>query len=231
MMKVLSVFALLVAVAAAQSGDGSPEDGGSHEHQLQKPSRHPWRPHWRIRRSAPGGKRPGHHFGKDHIVFSPIFKVGNVTFQNSSAVQLKEGENLFFLMKKTRPPFKQYLKLTYNSTEPSKVAVEFGELKPPTRVLVPVFRVENVTFQNTTSVQLEQGDNLFLKVKGRGPPHPPHFKPQHFRVPFHGPPHRPPFRGQYVKVIYNSTEPNQVSVEYGTVELTLDIEIMTEDEV
>ncbi|KAJ0033742.1 hypothetical protein NQD34_000849 [Periophthalmus magnuspinnatus] len=238
-MKVFSVIALFLAVAAAQSGDDdtmeseSPEDEGWPEHPAVKPTGRPWLPYKpgdsRLKHSGPGGRSPGLHFYKKPIVFSPIFKIDNVTFQNSSDVQLKEGENIFFLMKETRPPFKQYVKLTYNSTEPNQVTVEFGELQPPARVFLPVFKVENVTFQNITSVQLMQGENLFLKVKGRGPHPPHHFKPRHFKLPFR-PPHGPPFKGQYVKVTYNSTEPGQVSVEYGIVRSTFSIRSLSEEE-
>ncbi|XP_051241607.1 uncharacterized protein LOC127355142 [Dicentrarchus labrax] len=72
----------------------------------------------------------------------------------------------------------------------------------------PIFKVDNVTFQNITGVTLKEGENVFLMPMhgGRG-----HHHHHHHRGGKHGPPEN----GQYVKLIYNATEPNQVSVEYG----------------
>ncbi|XP_022614317.1 uncharacterized protein LOC111231489 [Seriola dumerili] len=104
------------------------------------------------KREAPGfGLEPGRHFGRprgpprgklpnmrnpgatDDTVFSPTFKVDNVAFQNITGVSLKEGENLFLMPKGGRhgpPENVQYVKLIYNTTEPNKVSVEYGVLKP-----------------------------------------------------------------------------------------------------
>lgn len=233
-MKVLCIVSLIVAVAAAQSGDEEPsvpeisEVRGRPEHPQHpvQPSKAPWLSHRPSQKPGKGpnkqsfnpddaesfrpqslrGRGRGNPSKKHNKAFSPIFKVNNVTFQNTTSVQLKEGDNVFFLMQEIRPPFKQYLKLKYNFTELNKVSMEFGELEPPSRVFSPVFKIDNVTFQNTTSVQLKEGDNLFLKVKCKGPRHPHHFKSKR---------HGPQIAQQYVKLTYNSTEPNHVSVEYG----------------
>ncbi|XP_050926559.1 uncharacterized protein LOC108896486 isoform X1 [Lates calcarifer] len=72
-------------------------------------------------------------------------------------------------------------------------------------VFTPTFKADNVTFQNTTTISLKEGENIFLMSRhGRGGPH-------HHRVGKHGPPENV----QYVKLIYNTTEPNKVSIEYG----------------
>ncbi|XP_068583576.1 uncharacterized protein [Cebidichthys violaceus] len=76
---------------------------------------------------------------------------------------------------------------------------------PSAVVFCSVFKVDNVTFQNVTDVTLKEGKNIFLMPKhgGRGPHH------------HKGGRHRHPKNGQFVKLIYNATEPNKVSVEFG----------------
>ncbi|XP_028265385.1 uncharacterized protein LOC114438328 [Parambassis ranga] len=76
---------------------------------------------------------------------------------------------------------------------------------PGPKVLSPVFKVENVTFQKVADVSLKEGENLFLMPKhgGRGP----HQHKSGERG--------PPVNGQYVKLVYNSTAPDKVFLEYG----------------
>ncbi|XP_042250464.1 uncharacterized protein LOC121885251 [Thunnus maccoyii] len=102
-------------------------------------SRHFGRP-----RGPPRGKRPNmrNPAAKGNMVFSPIFKVDSVTVQNITNAPLKEGENLFLQPRhggrghhhhkggNHGPPTQQYLKLIYNATEPNKVSIEYGVLKP-----------------------------------------------------------------------------------------------------
>ncbi|XP_034746203.1 uncharacterized protein LOC117955681 [Etheostoma cragini] len=172
------------------------------------------------------------------MAFSLMIKIDNVTFQNTSAVALKEGENIFLMPKggKHGPPKDwQYVKLIYNTTVPNKVSLQFGVLKlapgfmsdepskvsgkqrqpaggkgknPGAMAFSPVFKVDNVTFQNTTAVSMKEGENVFLMPKhGGGGPH--HNK---------GGRHEPPKDGLYVKLIYNTTEPNKVSIEFGVLQ-------------
>ncbi|XP_032388085.1 uncharacterized protein LOC116699536 [Etheostoma spectabile] len=180
----------------------------------------------------PNGRNPG------AMAFSLMIKIDNVTFQNTTAVALKEGENIFLMPKgrKHGPPKDvQYVKLIYNTTVPNKASLEFGVLNlapgfmsdeprkvfgrqrgpaggkgrnPGAMAFSPVFKVDNVTFQNTTAVALKEGENIFLMPKhgGRGP--------HHNKEGRHG----PPKVGQYVKLIYNTTEPNKVSIEFGVLQ-------------
>ncbi|KAA8594782.1 hypothetical protein FQN60_011917 [Etheostoma spectabile] len=156
--------------------------------------------------------------GKNPNGRNPGAMIDNVTFQNTTAVALKEGENIFLMPK-------QYVKLIYNTTVPNKASLEFGVLNlapgfmsdeprkvfgrqrgpaggkgrnPGAMAFSPVFKVDNVTFQNTTAVALKEGENIFLMPKhgGRGPHH----------------------NKQYVKLIYNTTEPNKVSIEFGVLQ-------------
>ncbi|XP_038569287.1 uncharacterized protein LOC119898998 [Micropterus salmoides] len=90
--------------------------------------------------ARPNGKNP---------VYSPVFKVDKVTFQNTTDVTLKKGENIFLMpmhgergQEDKRGPQQnkggnpappknwQYVKLIYNTTEPNKVSFEYGFLKP-----------------------------------------------------------------------------------------------------
>ncbi|XP_071360587.1 uncharacterized protein [Trachinotus anak] len=64
-------------------------------------------------------------------------------------------------------------------------------------VFSPAFKVDNVIVENITAVALKEGENLFLMPKRGG--------------------RRPHNQMQYVKLIYNSSEPNNVSIEYGVV--------------
>ncbi|KAM7394294.1 hypothetical protein PAMP_021107 [Pampus punctatissimus] len=78
------------------------------------------------------------------------------------------------------------------------------EQETKTHVLTP-FQVNNVTFQNITDVPLKEGENIFLLPKhGRSRPH--HHK---------GGKRGPPQNEQYLKLIYNVTEPDTFSIEYG----------------
>ncbi|XP_044045168.1 uncharacterized protein LOC122873009 isoform X2 [Siniperca chuatsi] len=83
-----------------------------------------------VRHPGPGRRNPG--------VMVSIF---NVTFQNVTDVTLKEGEHIFLKHgekgphhnkggKHGPPENRQYVKLTYNATEPKKVRIEYGVLKP-----------------------------------------------------------------------------------------------------
>ncbi|XP_040891136.1 cleavage and polyadenylation specificity factor subunit 6-like isoform X2 [Toxotes jaculatrix] len=95
-----------------------------------RPSKHFGRPRGPHRGKGPSMRNPG---PTGTVVFSPLFKVDNVTFQNVTSVPLKEGENLFLMPKggKHGPPENgQYVKLIYNTTEPSKVSIEYGVVKP-----------------------------------------------------------------------------------------------------
>ncbi|XP_034395846.1 uncharacterized protein LOC117735380 [Cyclopterus lumpus] len=76
---------------------------------------------------------------------------------------------------------------------------------PGAKVFSPVFKVDNVTFQNITDVTLKEGENIFLMPRhgGRGAHN------------HKGGRHGPPKDVQVVKLIYNATEPNKVSVEFG----------------
>ncbi|XP_056228536.1 uncharacterized protein LOC130166795 [Seriola aureovittata] len=144
----------------AQSVTQAPEDGDGRS-SGDRPERDSGHPVWVVmpshlptwgKREAPGfGLGPGRLFGRPRgpprrklsnmrnpgatgdTVFSPTFKVDNVTFQNITGVPLKEGENLFLMPKGGRhgpPENVQYVKLIYNTTEPNKVSVEHGVLKP-----------------------------------------------------------------------------------------------------
>ncbi|XP_029366469.1 uncharacterized protein LOC115048824 [Echeneis naucrates] len=77
----------------------------------------------------------------------------------------------------------------------------------------PIFKVDNVTFQNITDVPLKEGENLFWVAKY---PQPGTRGPYHHWGHRHGPPQDMPLQ-QYVKLLYNTTEPNQISLEYGVV--------------
>ncbi|XP_070768636.1 uncharacterized protein [Enoplosus armatus] len=101
-------------------------------------SRHFGRPN----KGPPRGRWPNRR-NPEAMVFSSVFKVDNVTFQNVTDVPLKEGENIFLMPKhsgrgphhhkrgKHGPPKNgQYVKLIYNATEPNNVAIEYGVLKP-----------------------------------------------------------------------------------------------------
>ncbi|KAK5899618.1 hypothetical protein CesoFtcFv8_009078 [Champsocephalus esox] len=91
---------------------------------------------------------------------------------------------------------------------------------PAEMVFSPSFKVDNVTFQNTTDVSLKEGENIFLAPKqGRRGPH-------HHRGGRHGPPQS----GQYVKLIYNATQPNMVSIEFGVFKPITLVEYAGEDE-
>ncbi|XP_042340319.1 uncharacterized protein LOC121941561 [Plectropomus leopardus] len=94
------------------------------------------------RHKGPGGREPN---GRKPLVPSPVFKVENVEFQNTTAVPLKEGENVFRMLRnggkggpqllrggRNRPKreFPQYVKLIYSAAEPNKVSIEFGVMKP-----------------------------------------------------------------------------------------------------
>nr|XP_040041337.1 uncharacterized protein LOC120824547 isoform X1 [Gasterosteus aculeatus aculeatus] len=80
---------------------------------------------------------------------------------------------------------------------------------PVPMVFSPVFKVDNVTFQNVTDVTLKEGENIFLMPK-QGPGEPQDHK--RGRDGF-------PKNGEFVKLIYNATEPNKVSLEFGVFKL------------
>ncbi|KAK5866151.1 hypothetical protein PBY51_020363 [Eleginops maclovinus] len=174
-MQLLCIVALLLAAVAAQPPAGgrrpgadskrgddellvtqAPEDGDGSGEVSGRPS---WAPGFMF--DAPGdtlprfgrhrghrgpsrGSRPNRRYPVE-LVFSPSFKVDNVTFQNTTDVSLKEGENIFLAPKHGErgsrhhrggrhgpPKITQYVKLIYNATEPNMVSVEFGVLKPIT---------------------------------------------------------------------------------------------------
>ncbi|XP_037621416.1 uncharacterized protein LOC119485735 isoform X1 [Sebastes umbrosus] len=76
---------------------------------------------------------------------------------------------------------------------------------PSTMVFSPMFKVDNVAFQNVTDVTLKEGETLFLMPRHGGRGH------HHQKGGRHG----PPKTGQYVKLIYKAAEPNKVSIEVG----------------
>ncbi|KAK1886297.1 Histone lysine demethylase PHF8, partial [Dissostichus eleginoides] len=108
----------LLVTQAPEDGCGSGEESG-------RPS---WAPGFMSDVSGVPHNRFGRHRGhrgpsRGHrpnrrnpveMVFSPSFKVDNVTFQNTTDVSLKE----------------EYVKLIYNAMEPNMVSIEFGVLKP-----------------------------------------------------------------------------------------------------
>ncbi|XP_076585468.1 uncharacterized protein LOC143320003 [Chaetodon auriga] len=62
--------------------------------------------------------------------YSEIFKIDNMAFQNTSAVALKEKDNVFLLrqsqgQRRHHMP-RDYVKLIYSSAQPNKVSVEYG---------------------------------------------------------------------------------------------------------
>ncbi|KAF1395266.1 hypothetical protein PFLUV_G00009750 [Perca fluviatilis] len=116
-----------------QSLTPAPEDGDGGSGVIDWPLGH---------RGPSKGKRPNRR-NPGAMAFSPMIKVDNVTFQNTTAVPLKEGENIFLMPKnggggphhnkggRNGPPKDgQYVKLIYNASEPNKVSIEFGVLKP-----------------------------------------------------------------------------------------------------
>ncbi|KAG7241253.1 hypothetical protein INR49_025771 [Caranx melampygus] len=79
----------------------------------------------RKRARGPNMRNPG---VRGNIVFSPVFTVDSVTFQNITAVPLKEVNSVIWGSVFMIP--KQYVKLIYNATEPNKVSIEYGVVKP-----------------------------------------------------------------------------------------------------
>ncbi|XP_078138848.1 uncharacterized protein LOC139911817 [Centroberyx gerrardi] len=83
------------------------------------------------------------------------------------------------------------------------------------REFIPIFKADNVTFQNVSGLPLKEGENVFLLPRGRrGPPRPEedHDGPQRlaFGMPSYG-------LQPYLKLIYNPTATNKISFEYGLV--------------
>ncbi|XP_029916533.1 collagen alpha-1(XVII) chain-like [Myripristis murdjan] len=82
---------------------------------------------------------------------------------------------------------------------------------------IPIFKADNVTFENITGIPLKEGENIFLLPRGgRGPHHPKegHTGPQNmaYGLPSYG-------LQPYLKLVYNPTATNKVSFEYGILQL------------
>nr|XP_046270714.1 uncharacterized protein LOC124072944 isoform X2 [Scatophagus argus] len=90
-------------------------------------------------------------------------------------------------------------------------------MNPSSVVFSPIFKVDNVTFSNVTSVTLTEGENVFMMSKSGGSGHHHHHHRHHHHA---GGKHGPSGNMQYVKLIYNATRPNEVSVEYGVLNCT-----------
>ncbi|KAM8772981.1 uncharacterized protein AB9X84_013148 [Acanthopagrus schlegelii] len=251
-MRFLCIAVLFLSAVAAHRGDKAPDGGGS------------GRPGW-----VPGKPGPSKHFWRRHgpsrgnrkfngsFECSPVFKVDNVTFQNVSAVTLKEGENKFVMLEPQaggRGPRhhlqKQYVKLNY--TEPNHVSVEYGVVKfvpasiPPRGPSEHFGRPQggsrgnghpkkrNLVFSpafkvDNVTFQPQNGADVTLK-EGENI----------FLIPKHigRGPHHPQMRElrgrpkprQYVKLNYTAAQPNQVSIEYGLVKYVQPAELVEEDD-
>ncbi|XP_036963212.1 uncharacterized protein LOC119024475 [Acanthopagrus latus] len=251
-MRFLCIAALFLSAVAAHRGNNAPDGGGSGRPGLVPgkpgPSKHFWRRH---------GPSRGNRKFNGSFECSPVFKVDNVTFQNVSAVTLKEGENKFVMLEPQaggRGPRhhlqKQYVKLNY--TEPNHVSVEYGVVKfvpasiPPRGPSEHFGRPQggsrgnghpkkrNLVFSpafkvDNVTFQPQNGADVTLK-EGENI----------FLIPKHigRGPHHPQMRElrgrpkplQYVKLNYTAAQPNQVSIEYGLVKYVEPAELVEEDD-